>query len=141
PTRFMPARAPASPGAQVDAFVGGIATLGDRLGPRVWQFAAGKRIDRDDFAAFLDLLPKEAGGIALRHVLDVRDRAFVDAGYIARARSHGFATVFTDSPEHPSFADLTADFVYARLMRSRSAVDTGRSEEHTSELQSRENLV
>src|SRR5690606_30078864 len=141
PKRIMHSRTLARTGPQVDDFVGGIATLGDRLGPLVWQFDAGTRIDRDDFNAFLELLPKEAGGIALRHVLDVRDRAFVDAGYIARARSHGFATVFTDSPEHPSFADLTADFVYARLMRSRSAVDTGRSEEHTSELQSRENLV
>ena len=125
PKRIMHSRTLARTGPQVDDFVGGIATLGDRLGPLVWQFDAGTRIDRDDFNAFLELLPKEAGGIALRHVLDVRDRAFVDAGYIARARSHGFATVFTDSPEHPSFADLTADFVYARLMRSRSAVDTG----------------
>ena len=35
------------------------------------------------------------------------------------------ATVFTDSEEHPSFADLTADFVYARLMRSRADLITG----------------
>src|SRR3546814_11905335 len=35
------------------------------------------------------------------------------------------ATVFTDSPEHPSFADVTADFVYARLMRARASVATG----------------
>jgi uncharacterized protein YecE (DUF72 family) len=35
------------------------------------------------------------------------------------------ATVFTDSSDHPSFADVTADFVYARLMRSRVAVASG----------------
>jgi uncharacterized protein YecE (DUF72 family) len=35
------------------------------------------------------------------------------------------ATVFTDSTDHPSFADITADFVYARLMRSRSSIPTG----------------
>ena len=35
------------------------------------------------------------------------------------------ATVFTDSPDYPSFADVTADFVYARLMRSRADVPTG----------------
>jgi uncharacterized protein YecE (DUF72 family) len=40
-------------------------------------------------------------------------------------RKHGFATVYTDSPDYPSFADITADFVYARLMRSRSGVATG----------------
>ena len=35
------------------------------------------------------------------------------------------ATVFTDSGEYPSFADLTADFVYARLMRSQAEIATG----------------
>src|SRR3546814_1475793 len=81
--------------------------------------------DADDFAAFLGLLPKKAGGRALRHVLDVRDPDCVDARYLALARSHGMATVFTDSPEHPSFADVTADFAYARLMRARTGIDTG----------------
>src|SRR5690606_18486654 len=45
--------------------------------------------------------------------------------YIALAREYGMATVFTDSDEHPSFADVTADFVYARLMRSRAGIATG----------------
>jgi len=27
-------------------------------------------------------------------------------------------TVFTDSPDYPSLADLSGDFSYARLMRS-----------------------
>ena len=45
--------------------------------------------------------------------------------FIALARLHGFATVFTDSPDYPSFADVTADFVYARLMRSRSEIASG----------------
>ena len=125
PKRIMQSRTLANTGPQVEDFVGGIATLGDRLGPLVWQFDRGTRIARDDFAAFLALLPRQAEGKPLRHVLDVRDPDFVDAGYLALARSHGFATVFTDSPEHPSFADLTADFAYARLMRSRSAVGPG----------------
>jgi uncharacterized protein YecE (DUF72 family) len=63
--------------------------------------------------------------VALRHVLDVRDPECIDAGYLALARRHGCATVFTDSTEYPSFADLTAPFVYARLMRSRSDEATG----------------
>lgn len=125
PKRITQSRALARTGAQVEDFVGGIAELGDRLAAIVWQFDAGTRIDRDAFAQFLDLLPHEAGGRPLRHVLDVRDRGFVDADYIALARRHGMATVFTDSDEHPSFADVTADFVYARLMRSRADVATG----------------
>ena len=125
PMRIMQSRVLARTGKQVEDFLGGIAELGDRLGPVVWQFDRGPRIERGDFTAFLELLPREVDGRRLRHVLDVRDPGFVDAGYIALARQHGMATVFTDSDEHPSFADVTADFVYARLMRSRSDIATG----------------
>ena len=43
----------------------------------------------------------------------------------ALAREHRCATVFTDSDDHPSFADLTGDFVYARLMRTQSRLKNG----------------
>ena len=125
PRRIMQSRSLAKSGPQVEDFIGGIAELGAKLGPLVWQFDAGLRIDHDDFAAFLELLPGEAGGRTLRHVLDVRDPAFVDGAYLALARRNGMATVFTDSPEHPSFSDITADFVYARMMRSRATVASG----------------
>ena len=125
PKRIMHAPVLARTGGQVEDFLGGIAALGDRLGPIVWQFDRGLRVDRDDFAAFLELLPPAIDGRALRHVLDVRDPEFVDAGYLALARRHHMATVFTDSQEHPSFADVTADFVYTRLMRSRAGIATG----------------
>ena len=129
PMRIMQAKALAKTGPQVEDFIGGISELGDRLGPLLWQFDAGLKLERASFAAFCDLLPREANGRALRHVLDVRDAGFVDADFIALARKHGFATVFTDSPDHPSFADVTADFVYARLMRSRSEIATGYPED------------
>jgi uncharacterized protein YecE (DUF72 family) len=125
PMRIMQSRQLAGTGSQVEDFIGGIAELGDRLGPLLWQFDRGMRLERDSFAAFVELLPKTWDGRPLRHVLDVRDPAFVDAGFIALARAHGMATVFTDSDEHPSFADVTADFVYARLMRSQASVATG----------------
>ncbi|HWS77877.1 MAG TPA: DUF72 domain-containing protein [Thermomonas sp.] len=125
PMRIMQSRTLAKTGPQVEDFVGGIAELGAKLGPLVWQFDAGLKLERESFAAFCELLPRQANGRALRHVLDVRDAAFVDTDYLALARRHGFATVFTDSPEHPSFADLTAGFVYARLMRSRSGIASG----------------
>ena len=125
PMRIMQSKALAKTGPQVEDFIGGISELGDRLGPLLWQFDAGLKFERTSFAEFCALLPRQANGRALRHVLDVRNPAFVDADFIALARKHGFATVFTDSPEHPSFADVTADFVYARLMRSRSDIATG----------------
>jgi len=115
-----------SAGKMINAFVfGGLAELGDRLGPISWQFLPNRVFDRDDLAAFLDLLPRDLDGTRLRHVLEVRHPSFMCADYVALARSHGVATVFTDSTEHPSFADITGDFVYARLMRSDSAIATG----------------
>ena len=125
PKRITMSRTLANTGAQVDAFLGDIATLGDKLGPIVWQFEPPRRLDVDDFSEFLALLPAQVDGRTMRHVLDVRLHDFVDARYLALARQHGMATVFTDSEEHPSFADVTADFVYARLMRSRSDIATG----------------
>ena len=129
PKRIMASRALSKTGGAVDEFVGGISELGIKLGPIVWQFEQGIRIDRDEFQAFLELLPQQSNGRTLRHVLDVRDPAFIDDAYLALARRHGMATVCTDSPDYPSFADVTADFVYARLMRSRSEIATGYGEQ------------
>jgi uncharacterized protein YecE (DUF72 family) len=125
PQRITMSRTLAKTGGAIDDFLGDIATLGAKLGPIVWQFEKGLKIDRDVFETFLSLLPKQVAKLKLRHVLDVRDAAFVDANYIALARRHGMAAVFTDSTEYPSFADITADFVYARLMRTRTEVATG----------------
>ena len=104
---------------------GGIAELGPKLGPIVWQFATTKAFDPDDFGAFLALLPTSAGGLPPRHVMDVRHPSFKHPDYLALAARHHVATVFTDSDEHPSFADLTGDFVYARLMRCEAERPTG----------------
>lgn len=106
-------------GESIQRFVHqGIVELRRKLGPIVWQFAPTKRFDPDDFEAFLKLLPAEVGGLPLRHVMDVRHESFKVPGYLALARRYRAATVFTDSDDYPSFADLTGDFVYARLMRT-----------------------
>ena len=110
----------------IQAFVfGGLAELGDRLGPISWQFPPYREFERDDFAAFLDLLPRDLNGYPMRHVLEVRHDSFMCDEYLKLARQHSLPTVYTDSPDYPSFADLTGDFVYARLMRSKSSVVTG----------------
>jgi uncharacterized protein YecE (DUF72 family) len=120
------ARVLANSGKSINAFVfGGLAELGDRLGPISWQFMPTRRFDREDLAAFLDLLPRELDGSVLQHVLEVRHDSFMCADYVALARRHGVATVFTDSPDYPSFADVTGAFIYARLMRSESSLATG----------------
>ncbi len=116
----------AEAGRAVHGFLhGGLTELGDRLGPVNWQLPPTTVFDPDDLAAFLDLLPEELDGQRLRHVLEVRHPAFRCPEYIDLARTRGVATVFTDSAVHPSFADLTADFVYARLMRSEARRASG----------------
>lgn len=116
----------AEAGESIERFLGsGLAELGPKLGPIVWQFAPTKRFEAEDFEAFLRLLPIELDGLALRHVLDVRHPSFMCEAYLELARRYAAATVFTDSSEHPSFADLTAGFVYARLMRAEAEQQLG----------------
>ena len=103
----------------------GLSELGDRLGPISWQFPVQRVFERDPLAAFLDLLPPELNGRALRHVLEVRHESFMCPEYLALVRERRIPTVFTDSADYPSFADLTGDFVYARLMRSAASIPTG----------------
>jgi uncharacterized protein YecE (DUF72 family) len=116
----------AEAGESVERFVGsGLAELGDKLGPIVWQFAPTKAFDPEDFEAFLALLPERLDGRRLRHVMDVRHDSFMDPAYLKLARKYKVATVLTDSDKYPCFADLTGDFVYARLMRSSTANRAG----------------
>ena len=75
--------------------------------------------------AFVEHLPASAGGRPVRHALEVRDAECVDTSLVDLARKKNAALVFTDSDEWPSFADVTADFVYARLMRARGNIETG----------------
>jgi uncharacterized protein YecE (DUF72 family) len=120
----------AEAGESVERFVSsGLAELGPKLGPLVWQFATTKTFDAADFGAFLSLLPRSIGSLPLRHAMEVRHPSFMSVDYLALARRHGVATVFADSDEYPSFADPTADFVYARLMKSESAIATGYASE------------
>ncbi|MEP6773189.1 MAG: DUF72 domain-containing protein [Polaromonas sp.] len=119
----------AEAGDSIKKFIdSGISELGPKLGPIVWQFMPGKVFDAGDFEAFLALLPKQVGGLALRHVVDVRHESFMSPDYLALARRYKVATVFTDADKFPSFADLTGDFAYARLMMSDADLETGYDE-------------
>jgi uncharacterized protein YecE (DUF72 family) len=103
----------------------GIAELGEKLGPIVWQFAPSKRFEPADFEAFLKLLPKSVAGVPLRHALDVRHASFQTPEFLALARRHGAATVFTESDDYPAIADATGPFIYSRIMRTRSELPQG----------------
>ncbi len=74
------------------------------------------------------MLPASIDGVKARHVLEVRHESFACPDFVALARKHGVAIVIADHEKHPQIADLTADFVYARLMRSQEHVPTGYDE-------------
>ena len=107
-------------GEALDWFLkSGITELGPKLGPLLWQFAPYKKFDPDDFGAFLALLPREAAGLTLRHVVEVRSTTFLVPEFVALARKHNVAVVYAHSDDYPAIADVTADFVYARLQKSQ----------------------
>ncbi|WP_127902816.1 DUF72 domain-containing protein [Solirhodobacter olei] len=107
----------AEAGPSVEKFLAsGITELKAKLGPINWQFMATKRFDAEDFAAFLKLLPPSAGGLRLRHAVEVRHPSFQCAEFVALAREHGVAVITAGDADFPQIADPTADFVYARIM-------------------------
>ena len=127
--RFATQRQALADGAEsvVHFLESGVAELGPALGPIVWQLPPYRRFDADDVECFFALLPDALGSLPLRHVLEPRHASFACAEYVQLARAYGVATVYTDSPDYPNIADVTGDFVYARLMRSQAVESTGYS--------------
>jgi uncharacterized protein YecE (DUF72 family) len=105
-------------------FAQGVLELGAKLGPVLWQFAHTKKFDEADFGAFLDLLPRKLGGQAIRHCVEVRNPTFGDPAFAALLRRHDVAVVFADHNTYPAYADVTADFVYARLQTGSDEIET-----------------
>jgi uncharacterized protein YecE (DUF72 family) len=103
----------------------GIHELKDRLGPINWQFMATKKFDAEDIENFLQLLPKKAGKLELRHALEVRHESFKDPRFYELAHKYGVAIVFADDDEFPAIDEATADFTYVRLMKTREDIETG----------------
>jgi len=103
----------------------GFTALGDKLGPILWMFMARKKFDREDFAAFLDLLPQKHGGVPLRHAVEPRHESFRDQAFLDLCRDHNVAIVYGDDEEFPLIDADTADFRYARLQRMSEDVPTG----------------
>ena len=97
----------------------GVAALGEKLGPLLWQFAPTKKFDPADFEAFLKLLPEKQDGVVLRHALEVRNPSFVVPEFVALARKYKAAIVYADHATYPAIADVTGDFVYARLQTGK----------------------
>ena len=115
----------AEAGESIGKFLGqGLTELGPHLGPILWQFMPTKKFDADDFGAFLALLPEKQDGLTLRHVVEVRHDSFRTPEFTALLAKHKVAVVCADHFDYPMIADVTGDFVYARLQTGSDDVKT-----------------
>jgi uncharacterized protein YecE (DUF72 family) len=116
----------AEAGESVERFVGqGLTELAEKLGPINWQFMATKKFDPVDFAAFLELLPREKDGVKLRHAVEVRSPTFATQQFYDLAAKHKVAIVYAKDEEFPEIDQPTADFTYARLMATDEKLEGG----------------
>jgi uncharacterized protein YecE (DUF72 family) len=126
-SRFCVTRTRLAEGAEGvgNFFAQGFAALGEKLGPILWQFAPRRHFDRDDIAAFIDLLPEDLDGIRLRHAIEPRHESFNDDRFFDLCRARNIAIVLEDSDDYPTIDAGTADFAYARLQRMNEDLATG----------------
>lgn len=101
----------------------GLAELGEKLGPVLWQFPPFKQFNAADFARFLDHLPREIDGLKLNHAIEARHASFRDPEFVKLLRDSGASAAFTDVETWPSIADITGDIVYARLQQGDDALE------------------
>src|SRR5215204_3112403 len=106
-------------------FDSGVLELGDRLGPILWQFAPTKKFDEADFGGFLELLPPALDGRKIRHVVEVRHDSFKTPAFAALLRKFAVPVVFSEHASYPAIADITGDFLYARLQKGQDSIATG----------------
>jgi uncharacterized protein YecE (DUF72 family) len=104
-------------------FASGLAELGGKLGPVLWQFPPFKRFDADDIAKFLALLPQDVDGLRLNHAIEVRHRSFATPEFIKLLAETNASAVYTDADGWPNIADATGDIIYARLQKGDDALD------------------
>ena len=132
-------------------FASGPLTMGEKLGPVLWQFPERFRFDTERIEAFFKLLPhdtEEAAALAhrhdhrlrapadygdgarrrVRHAMEIRHESFRDPAFIALLRKYGVALVCADTVDWPLLMDVTADFVYCRLHGSVELYNSGYSD-------------
>lgn len=120
----------AEAGPSIEKFMlGGVLELKEKLGPINWQFMPTKAFDPVDFEAFLKLLPRSLEGRDIRHAVEVRHASFRSPDFIALAREYGVAVITAADSSHVQIADVTAPFVYARIMGTKEAEPRGYSDE------------
>jgi len=118
----------AEAGATIERFfASGVLALKEKLGPINWQLMPSTKFGPVDFEGFLKLLPKSVEGRAIHHAVELRHESFKCRDAVALAREHGVVIVLAGDSDYPRIADVTAPFVYARIMGTRETEATGYS--------------
>jgi len=112
------------PAGPVDAFLGRIGVLGDRLGPVLFQLPPRWRVDVERLEAFLEALP--AG---VRAVFEFRDASWFDDRVYQALDRHGAAFCIYDLAGTESPHVVTGDFAYVRLHGSGAAYEGAYTEQ------------
>ena len=117
---------PAQVAASIARFLdSGVAELGPKLGPILWQFPAARAFDAEAVAAFLSLLPAAHDGLALRHAIEAKHPSFSDPSYAALLRQHEVADCIVEFGEAPARELITTDLLYLRLQRNAEDATEG----------------
>ncbi len=106
-------------------FDSGVTALREKLGPILWQFPASRKYEPQFFEDFLSALPEREEGAALRHAIEVRNDSFKTSAFVALVRARRAAIVIAGDSDFPLIADLTAPFVYARIMGTQATQRAG----------------
>lgn len=126
--------------ALANFFATGVLTLGDKLGPFLWQLPPNLQFDAGKLSAFFALLPRTVSGAIelasrrddklaedrvglavdgdgpLRHALEVRHPSFECDAAVELLRENDIGFVVADSAgRYPQIRSVTSDFVYIRL--------------------------
>jgi len=91
-------------------FLERITTLGDRLGPILFQLPPRWHFNAERLETFLDALPGE-----FRYVLEFRDPGWINDHSLALLRAHDVAFCIYEIEGYLTPQHITADFVYVRL--------------------------
>ena len=84
--------------------------LGTHLGPVLYQLPPGWKRDVERFAAFLDVLPRDA-----RHVIEFRDTSWYSPDVFRLMERRGVAVCLHDMPGSAAERSRVGPFVYVRF--------------------------
>ena len=112
----------------VERFVESVLPLEDRLGPILWQFAPTKKFGKM-CAAFLDNLAPERRRLGPAPRGGGARRQLPFAGVPGAAKGKRVGLGGGEHFTYPEMADVTADFVYARLQKGSDDIETAYPED------------